>query len=132
MSRHTRRQTLQRILGACAGVPLAAAVVSMLTREAARQQPASVAIPADVPDGLSIIGSIVVHRAAGGVHAYAGRCTHLGCRIDRVMGDEFVCPCHGSRYRADGTVVSGPATRALRPLRVEPDAATGGWIAHES
>jgi Rieske Fe-S protein len=30
------------------------------------------------------------------------------------------CPCHGSRYRLDGTVAGGPAPRALpaRPVTV--------------
>ena len=48
------------------------------------------------------------------LRAFSNQCTHLGCRIDRIAGDEAVCPCHGSRYRGDGTVVSGPARRAAR------------------
>jgi Rieske Fe-S protein len=74
-----------------------------------------------------------VYRGAGGaIHAFSGRCTHLGCRIDRVIGDEAVCPCHGSRYKADGTVAAGPASRPLRRLRIEPDPAAGGWTTRAS
>ncbi len=37
------------------------------------------------PAGLSIVESAVVYRGPdGGVRAFSARCTHLGCRIDRV------------------------------------------------
>ena len=113
--RHARRRLLRQVLAAAVALPLVGALVAMLRREQAREVPADVQIPADVPTGLSVIESVVVLRTAdGAVQAYSGRCTHLGCRIDRVIGDEAVCPCHGSRYRSDGTVAAGPATRPLR------------------
>jgi Rieske Fe-S protein len=105
----------------------------MLRRVRANQQPATFPIPADVPAGLSVIGGALVHRGGDGrVRAFSARCTHLGCRIDRIVGEEAVCPCHGSRYRSDGSVAAGPATRALTALALDPDAATGGWIARVS
>ena len=129
---HSRRRILRRALAVTLGVPLSASLVAMLRRVRAGHVPSIVTIPPDVADGISIVDSAIVHRKTGGVHAYSARCTHLGCRIDRVVGDEAVCPCHGSRYRADGSVASGPATRPLTPLRVEADAASGGWTAHAS
>jgi len=120
---------LQRILGLGVGIPLLGSLASLLHREQVRQTPEAVTIPADVAAGLSVVDSAIVVRGAAGVRAFSGRCTHLGCRIDRVVGEEAVCPCHGSRYRADGTVAAGPATRPLRPLTVEPDPSSGGWIA---
>jgi glycine/D-amino acid oxidase-like deaminating enzyme/nitrite reductase/ring-hydroxylating ferredoxin subunit len=63
-----------------------------------------------------------VHRDDGGVlHVLSARCTHLGCIVhwsadDRAWG----CPCHGSRFAADGTLVQGPAVRDL-PRRALPD-----------
>jgi len=40
-------------------------------------------------------------------------CTHLRCRVAPVEGGGFSCPCHGSRYDAEGRPVSGPAPKAL-------------------
>lgn len=111
-------------------LPFAAALVAMLGGVRRSQAPAVFPIPADVPVGLSVVDGVIVHRqATGAMRAFLGRCTHLGCRIDRVVGDEAVCPCHGSRYRSDGSVAAGPATRALTPLALEADAKSGGWVA---
>jgi Rieske Fe-S protein len=128
-----RRRFLRQVVGVAVGIPLVGALVAMLRREQVREVPAVVSIPADVPTGLSVVESVVVYREPGGaIHAFSGRCTHLGCRIDRVIGDEAVCPCHGSRYKADGTVAAGPASRPLRRLRIDPDPAAGGWTARAS
>jgi glycine/D-amino acid oxidase-like deaminating enzyme/nitrite reductase/ring-hydroxylating ferredoxin subunit len=50
----------------------------------------------------------------GGVHALSAVCTHLGCQV-RFNNAETTwdCPCHGSRFATDGTVLNGPATRSL-------------------
>jgi menaquinol-cytochrome c reductase iron-sulfur subunit len=44
-------------------------------------------------------------------------CPHLGCTVpwnkDR---KQFVCPCHGGTYMADGTYVSGPSLRGMDSL----------------
>lgn len=41
-------------------------------------------------------------------------CTHLGCRVRWIADDDrFYCPCHNGVFARDGSVVSGPAPRAL-------------------
>lgn len=132
-SNSSRRLLLQRALAVGVTVPLLGPLVSMLRRVRSQDVPRSVAIPADVPAGLSIVDFAVVFRGAdGAVRAYSARCTHFGCRIDRVVGDEAVCPCHGSRFRADGSAAVGPASRPLTRLRIAADPASGGWTAHAS
>jgi len=49
-------------------------------------------------------------------------CTHLGCTVE-MSGERLVCPCHGSTYDREGTVLQGPAERPLRrfPSRITPE-----------
>ena len=63
-------------------------------------------------------------RAADGVVAYSGVCTHTGCDVvNFVAGREVLeCPCHSSMYdpRDAARVVDGPSPRPLPalPLRI--------------
>jgi cytochrome b6-f complex iron-sulfur subunit len=46
-------------------------------------------------------------------------CTHLGCTFPwNKVDQEFQCPCHGSRYNADGSVLRGPAPLPLKLVLV--------------
>jgi Rieske Fe-S protein len=47
----------------------------------------------------------------------------LGCLL-RFNGAErsWDCPCHGSRFDVDGSVLEGPAVRALPRQLIDPGA----------
>lgn len=66
---------------------------------------------------LAEIPAVLIHDAAG-FSALSLVCTHLGCTLGS-EGEEFACPCHGSRFTAGGDVLKGPAARRLTALRVE-------------
>ncbi len=53
------------------------------------------------------------------------RCTHLGCTVGwNEEARRFDCPCHGSHFRVDGSVIKGPAKRPLTGYPVAFDGAT--------
>ncbi|HEU4701138.1 MAG TPA: FAD-dependent oxidoreductase [Conexibacter sp.] len=55
----------------------------------------------------------------GTLHAVSARCTHLGCLVQWNNAERsWDCPCHGSRFGLDGTVLEGPAVHRLerKPL----------------
>mmetsp|Transcript_110279 Transcript_110279/g.219114 ORF Transcript_110279/g.219114 Transcript_110279/m.219114 type:complete len:220 (-) Transcript_110279:363-1022(-) len=57
----------------------------------------------------------------GAVRNYAlkAECTHLGCLVNwDIRGKKFVCPCHGSQYDAQGSVLKGPAPHSLALAQV--------------
>ena len=58
-------------------------------------------------------GGFFLFREEQGFHAISSVCTHLGCVIAHTEGEGFACPCHGSRFSTDGSVVGGPAPAAL-------------------
>ena len=69
----------------------------------------------------------VLLRADGrGLSALSMVCTHLGCTVGKNGDGGFLCPCHGSRYRDDGSVISGPAPRRLRAFEIVAD--PSGWL----
>jgi cytochrome b6-f complex iron-sulfur subunit len=59
-------------------------------------------------------GRFWLSNTPDGLLALSMVCTHLGCLYAWVpANDRFECPCHGSKFEADGTYIEGPAPRGL-------------------
>ena len=57
---------------------------------------------------------------AGALHTLDPACRHMGCTVAWNPAEEtWDCPCHGSRYRADGQVIHGPAVYSLEKKELE-------------
>lgn len=55
---------------------------------------------------------LFVIRDTDGFRAMSAVCTHLGCTVN-VLDWGYLCPCHGSKFSKQGTVLAGPAPRPL-------------------
>lgn len=81
------------------------------------------------PVDLPTIGDAPLFVASGRFHlsntedglmALYGVCTHLGCLPKWApTNSRFECPCHGSKYNANGTWIEGPAPRGLDHFPLE-------------
>jgi glycine/D-amino acid oxidase-like deaminating enzyme/nitrite reductase/ring-hydroxylating ferredoxin subunit len=87
-----------------------------------RVKPARRRRPEDLSPGEGAIlrgrgrKSALYRDEAGKLHAFSPVCPHLYCLVTWNPAERsWDCPCHGSRYAGDGTVIQGPATRNLRP-----------------
>jgi Rieske Fe-S protein len=87
--------------------------------------------------GLATVGTVVdighqralVRTSATTFLGLSRICTHQQCDTD-VRNNRFECPCHGSIFAADGSVVRGPNIAAppntpLRQLAVQVDLQAG-------
>ena len=88
----------------------------------------------DFPELRSVGGSIVgmtngyanpiviAHVESDRFAALDAICTHMRCTVQyNALNLSVDCPCHGSTYEVDGTVIGGPAPRPLRKFQVRSD-----------
>lgn len=69
----------------------------------------------NAPGGSVVVQGIIVANAGNNIFlALDSVCTHQGCTITyNLASNNFPCPCHGSVFSSNGSIVNGPATTAL-------------------
>jgi glycine/D-amino acid oxidase-like deaminating enzyme/nitrite reductase/ring-hydroxylating ferredoxin subunit len=92
-----------------------------------RLRPSPVDSPADLARGSGAVIRVNGERCAvyrddsGALHAVSATCTHQGCIVAFNDAERsWDCPCHGSRFAPDGSVLHGPATTPLAGREVGP------------
>ena len=56
----------------------------------------------------------------GHLSFFSASCPHLGCVVQWNADEKsFDCPCHGSRFSAEGKVINGPAITDLKAIEVK-------------
>jgi nitrite reductase/ring-hydroxylating ferredoxin subunit len=116
--RRTRRSVL--VTGGCALTTVACASLTwMMTKFISgiglrnRLGPIDLGTP-----NLYAVGSVTrrdrltILRDEIGIWVVVAICPHLGCSPQWTQ-EQFQCPCHGSRFDAEGHYLSGPAQRDL-------------------
>lgn len=66
---------------------------------------------------------IVIRTGASQAAALTAVCTHAHCLVGYdASAQQLLCPCHGSQYSTDGTVLRGPAIASLATFPATLDA----------
>lgn len=79
--------------------------------------------------GIYLYDTFILVKSAVKLKVFSNKCTHAGCRINKEIDGQLLCPCHGSRYDAlTGKVLQGPAANALPSIPFHIDAKTGELI----
>lgn len=121
---YTRRRFLKRL-----AVLTSAATLLPFAAEIVHAAPVSVGKVADFKPGewksvkLPNGDAAYVRRLPGRssrFQALSAACTHKGCPVAwRNAEKQFVCPCHGGRFDADGRNIAGPPPKPLAALPVK-------------
>jgi len=75
---------------------------------------ATVGASINIPDPNNSTRPMIVRRESlTAVVALSSQCTFDGCQLPFLSNDAMTCPCCGSQYDKNGTVIKGPATTNL-------------------
>jgi nitrite reductase/ring-hydroxylating ferredoxin subunit len=115
----SRRAVMGGMAGIGIGVPLVAACGGSDNASGGPSGP--VGKTSEVPVGSGKIFKadkvVVTQPTQGDFKAFSAVCTHQGCVVADIKGEDIDCTCHGSKFSIkDGSVINGPATKPLEKL----------------
>ena len=128
VNQSSRREFIQTIgcfAGALAAVGVSAdALAAPVAMVESSQAGDDKTYPMPAADGVSVdrAAQVILVRSNGHVYAFALSCPHQNAAVKWVpQHNQFECTKHDSHYTADGTHVSGRATRNMdrMPIRKE-------------
>jgi Rieske Fe-S protein len=123
----SRRAVVGGVVGLGVGVPLLAACGSGSGDGGSGGTSTTASGPIGKADEVPVGGGkifaadkvVVTQPTAGDFQAFSAICTHQGCVVADIKGEDIDCTCHGSKFSiTDGSVVQGPATKPLESLKV--------------
>jgi cytochrome b6-f complex iron-sulfur subunit len=106
----------------------------------------AVGTPSAIAEGMTFLEDkrLYIFREGKSFYAISGVCPHLGCTVKytklnqpkhveidgskHIVPFEFHCPCHGSKFYADGTNYAGPAPGGLHWYRLEVSPGDGQLV----
>lgn len=84
-------------------------------------------------EGVTFFETFFLYVNGSSVKAFSTKCTHAGCRINREINGQIICPCHGSRFDAStGQVLKGPAQKPLKKFSCSFDSGLKLWVITEN
>lgn len=111
------RKSFLKKLGIAALVPFGAAWYSSVARDVAYSRINKVRLNyTEIENGISFKDDIIINKEDNQIKIFSSRCSHLGCKLNKMEDNEIVCPCHGSRFSVEGKVLKGPADNNLKEL----------------
>jgi Rieske Fe-S protein len=130
VNQSSRREFIQTIgcfAGALAAIGVSGdALAAPVTIIDSDQTGADKIYPIPAADGVSVdrAAQVILVRSGGHVYAFALSCPHQNAAVKWVpQHNQFECTKHDSHYTADGTHVSGRATRNLDRMPIRKDGA---------
>lgn len=76
------------------------------------------------------VGNVYLRQVGNTVRAWNATCPHLGCLIETTADGSFLCPCHNSKFTADGRIDASrggivPSPRDMDALEARVETVNG-------
>ena len=67
-----------------------------------------------------VLGAAFIRKVGDTLDARSAVCPHLGCAVGfDPKANNYLCPCHDSRFAIDGAKLTGPSERGLDQLPLQ-------------